>query len=29
VEVLLRVYVKCIAGGEETANRRIDEAPAA
>jgi integrase len=26
VEVLLRVYAKCIDGGEETANRRIDEA---
>ncbi len=29
VEVLLRVYAKCIDGGEETANRRIDEALAA
>jgi integrase len=26
VEVLLRVYAKCIDGGEEVANRRIDEA---
>ena len=26
VEVLLRVYAKCIDGGEEAANRRIDEA---
>ena len=26
VEVLLRVYAKCIDGGEEIANRRIDEA---
>jgi integrase len=26
VEVLLRVYAKCIDGGEETSNRRIDEA---
>jgi integrase len=26
VEVLLRVYAKCIEGGEEAANRRIDEA---
>ena len=26
VEVLLRVYAKCIDGGEESANRRIDEA---
>jgi hypothetical protein len=26
VEVLLRVYTKCIDGGEEIANRRIDEA---
>jgi integrase len=29
VEVLLRVYAKCIDGGEEVANRRIDEALAA
>jgi integrase len=29
VEVLLRVYAKCIDGGEEAANRRIDEALAA
>jgi hypothetical protein len=29
VEVLLRVYVKCIDCDEETANRRIDEALAA
>ena len=29
VEVLLRVYAKCIDGGEESANRRIDEAPGA
>jgi len=29
VEVLLRVYAKCIDGGEEGANRRIDEALAA
>jgi hypothetical protein len=29
VEVLLRVYSKCIDGGEEAANRRIDEALAA
>ena len=29
VEVLLRVYAKCIDGGEEIANRRIDEALAA
>jgi hypothetical protein len=29
VEVLLRVYAKCIDGGEETANSRIDEALAA
>jgi integrase len=29
VEVLLRVYAKCIDGGEENANRRIDEALAA
>jgi len=27
--VLLRVYAKCIDGGEEVANRRIDEALAA
>ena len=26
VEILLRVYAKCIDGGEEAANRRIDEA---
>jgi integrase len=26
VEVLLRVYAKCLDGGEEAANRRIDEA---
>jgi hypothetical protein len=26
VEVLLRVYAKCIDGGEKAANRRIDEA---
>jgi integrase len=26
VEVLLRVYAKCIDGGEEAANRRIDAA---
>lgn len=26
VEVLLRVCAKCIDGGEESANRRIDEA---
>jgi len=26
VELLLRVYAKCIDGGEETTNRRIDEA---
>jgi integrase len=26
VEILLRVYAKCIDGGEEIANRRIDEA---
>ncbi len=26
VEVLLRVYAKCIDGGEDAANRRIDEA---
>jgi hypothetical protein len=26
VEVLLRVYAKCVDGGEEAANRRIDEA---
>ena len=26
VAVLLKVYAKCIDGGEETANRRIDEA---
>jgi integrase len=26
VEILLRVYAKCIDGGEETANRRIDAA---
>jgi integrase len=26
VEVLLRVYAKCIDGGEEAANGRIDEA---
>jgi hypothetical protein len=29
VEVLLRVYAKCIDGGEEAASRRIDEALAA
>lgn len=29
VEVLLRVYAKCIDGGEEAANKRIDEALAA
>ena len=29
VEVLLRVYAKCSDGGEEAANRRIDEALAA
>jgi hypothetical protein len=29
VEVLLRVYAKCIDGGEEATNRRIDEALAA
>jgi hypothetical protein len=29
VEVLLRVYAKCIDGGEEIANQRIDEALAA
>jgi len=29
IEVLLRVYAKCIDGGEEAANRRIDEALAA
>ena len=29
VEILLRVYAKCIDGGEEAANRRIDEALAA
>jgi integrase len=29
VEVLLRVYAKCIDGGDEAANRRIDEALAA
>jgi integrase len=29
VEVLLRVYAKCIDGGQEIANRRIDEALAA
>jgi integrase len=29
VDVLLRVYAKCIDGGEEIANRRIDEALAA
>jgi integrase len=28
VEVLLRVYAKCIDGGEEVANGRIDEARA-
>jgi hypothetical protein len=25
VEVLLRVYAKCVSGQEEIANRRIDE----
>ena len=29
LEVLLRVYPKCIDGGDEAANRRIDEALAA
>ena len=29
VEVLLRVYAKCTDGGEEVANRRIDDALAA
>ena len=29
VEILLRVYAKCIDGGEEITNRRIDEALAA
>ena len=29
VEVLLRMYARCIDGGEEIANRRIDEALAA
>ncbi|MGW2145367.1 hypothetical protein ACWCOT_13750 [Nonomuraea bangladeshensis] len=29
VDVLLRVYAKCIDGQQETANKRIDEALAA
>ncbi|WP_242676314.1 hypothetical protein [Streptosporangium minutum] len=29
VDVLLRVYAKCIDGQEETVNRRIDDALAA